>query len=393
MARPVVPIRSHSRMVAAVFALVVLLVAGGIAGEARADHSVGVPIFASVHVIGDNLVVESVSAPVTVEVGERFQLVAIVANQGGGHIMKIVATLHFPGAFSAPFAFSFVGKEESNLGAIKPFSEKERKWNLVAEEFGCQIIQVTATGIEQSTGETLVDQRTVMIAVGGAACGAAATFAEMVPNEPPVADEQSLVTEVGTPISITLTGSDPDGDALAYALMATTTHGTLEGEAPEITYTPDAGFIGGDSFTFTVSDGLAESQPAIVSITVSAANEPPMADEQSVATEENTPISITLTGSDPDGDALTYALSATTTHGTLEGVAPELTYTPDEGFIGGDSFTFTVSDGLAESQPAVVSITVSTANAPQGGSSGDGGNSGRGNSGGGGNSSGGQGNS
>ena len=74
---------------------------------------------------------------------------------------------------------------------------------------------------------------------------------------------------------ITLTGSDPDGDTLAYALAATTTHGTLGGIAPELTYTPDAGFTGDDGFTFTVSDGSAESQPATVLITVTLADKPP----------------------------------------------------------------------------------------------------------------------
>ncbi len=93
-----------------------------------------------------------------------------------------------------------------------------------------------------------------------------------------------------------------------------------------------------------------------------APNAPPTADGQLVATDEDTPLPVVLSGSDPDSDPLTFAVVSGPTHGTLSGTAPNLTYTPAENYDGPDSFTFTVSDGEFTSDPANVSIGVNAVN-------------------------------
>ncbi len=87
-------------------------------------------------------------------------------------------------------------------------------------------------------------------------------------------------------------------------------------------------------------------------------NHPPTATSQSVTTPENTPVGVTLAGSDPDGDAITFAVGTGPAHGTLSGTGANLTYTPTAGYTGPDSFTFTTNDGHVSSAPATVSITV-----------------------------------
>lgn len=87
-------------------------------------------------------------------------------------------------------------------------------------------------------------------------------------------------------------------------------------------------------------------------------NESPAADNRTVTTDEDTAIEITLTGSDADGDALTYSIVSGPLSGTLSGTAPDLTYTPNTGFSGTDSFTFKVNDGTADSDSANVTIIV-----------------------------------
>jgi hypothetical protein len=77
-----------------------------------------------------------------------------------------------------------------------------------------------------------------------------------------------------------------------------------------------------------------------------------------VTTFQNNPVAITLTGSDPDGDPLTFTVAILPAHGTLSGTPPNLIYTPAADYIGPDAFTFTVSDGQASSGPAMVSIQV-----------------------------------
>ena len=159
-------------------------------------------------------------------------------------------------------------------------------------------------------------------------------------NDPPAADAQSVTTLEDTAKVIVLTGSDPDGDTLIYSVVTQPTHGALSGTAPNLTYTPAANYNGSDSFTFKVNDGHADSNIATVSITVTAFNDPPIVDPESVTTNEDTPKAITLTASDVDGDPLTFSVVTGPTHGALSGTAPNLTYTPAADYNGADSFTF-----------------------------------------------------
>jgi hypothetical protein len=84
----------------------------------------------------------------------------------------------------------------------------------------------------------------------------------------PTASAQNVTTGQDTPTAVTLTGSDPNKQALTYAVVTAPTHGTLSGSGPNLTYTPSAGYTGPDSFTFTVSNGVYTSAPATVSLTV-----------------------------------------------------------------------------------------------------------------------------
>ena len=89
-------------------------------------------------------------------------------------------------------------------------------------------------------------------------------------------------------------------------------------------------------------------------------NRAPVANAQSVSTTVGVAKVITLTGTDADGNALTYAIVGNPAHGTLSGSGATRTYTPAAGYSGADSFTFTVSDGAATSPAATVSLSVST---------------------------------
>ena len=89
-------------------------------------------------------------------------------------------------------------------------------------------------------------------------------------NTAPVGDDQQVTTAPNTARAITLTGSDSEGDALTFTVLTGPSNGALGGDAPNLTYTPDANFTGSDSFTFVANDGTADSGPATVSITVSS---------------------------------------------------------------------------------------------------------------------------
>lgn len=185
---------------------------------------------------------------------------------------------------------------------------------------------------------------------------------EVTDNEPPVADDKVISTAEDAPVSVVLTGSDPDGDPITFSVIDQPMYGSLSGTAPDLTYIPSSNYYGTDSFTFKVNDGIADSEPATVSITIDPVNDSPIANAQSVDTNENTAVGITLTGSDVDGDELIFVVATPPTNGTLSGNAPNLTYTPAMGFSGADSFEFTVTDGQAISVPATVTITISAVN-------------------------------
>ena len=179
-------------------------------------------------------------------------------------------------------------------------------------------------------------------------------------NVDPIGYPQTVQAVSGYYTSITLTGYDADNDPLIFIVVTPPQHGTLSGTAPNLTYFPDPGYIGPDFLEFVVSDDIGESPAIRVDINVVRANSAPVANPQSLIANSGVPLSLILTGSDPDGDTLSFQVTAQPTHGVLSGTAPNLTYTSALGYLGPDSFQFVVSDGTLSSSPATVSITVSS---------------------------------
>ena len=185
-----------------------------------------------------------------------------------------------------------------------------------------------------------------------------ATFSIIVqPDNPPTTSEQSLTFGSIGIWPITLSGSDPDGDPITYKLLRQPRSGTLSGVAPNFMYTPKPGFSGNDGFTYTVSDGIYDSPSVVVDILVKP-NRAPVGTPANLTALPNTPVRITLSGSDPDGNPITFKLVAGPSKGKLSGTPPLLVYTPNLNATGKDSFLFTVSDALTASSPTVVAISL-----------------------------------
>lgn len=87
-------------------------------------------------------------------------------------------------------------------------------------------------------------------------------------------------------------------------------------------------------------------------------NTPPVANAQTVSAQQGVARNIVLTGSDADGDTLTYSIIVAPEHGTLTGDAPNLVYTANSTYVGPDAITFSAGDGATFSEPAVVTINV-----------------------------------
>ncbi|QHW31382.1 tandem-95 repeat protein [Paenibacillus rhizovicinus] len=184
-------------------------------------------------------------------------------------------------------------------------------------------------------------------------------------NDAPAGTDASATTAEDTALSGTLSGTDAETAAasLTFAKATDPEHGevTVDETTGAYTYTPASNYNGSDSFTFTVSDGALTSDPATISITVTAVNDAPSATAASATTAEDKTLNGTLTGTDPDtGATLTFAKASEPAHGTvtINETTGAYTYKPAHDYNGKDSFDFTVSDGTLTSAAATVSITV-----------------------------------
>ncbi|MBI3878789.1 MAG: tandem-95 repeat protein [Verrucomicrobia bacterium] len=178
-------------------------------------------------------------------------------------------------------------------------------------------------------------------------------------NDPPVANSQSAGLLEDTSLALTLTGSDIDSTNLTFLIVTPPAHGVLSAfnaTNGHVTYTPATNYFGADAFTFAVSDGSLTSAAATVSLTITNVNDPPVAGNLSLSVPANTNSTRTLAATDPDGDALTFALTSAPTNGLLtafNATNGAFTYTPAHAFAGKDAFTFTVSDGVLTATGAV----------------------------------------
>ena len=209
------------------------------------------------------------------------------------------------------------------------------------------------------------------------------TLASAWGNQPPTATPQTATTSGASSIVLTLTGSDPEGGDLAFAIVGAPGAGTLSTPVPivpapvpgrdggptvqpaitsaSVTYTPAGSGDVADSFTFQVSDPFGSFGTAVVTLNPPGANEQPpppppgtvVASDLTATVRNDSSGILGFTAAGPDGVGLSYALVAGSgpSHGVLGPIAagpgaPPVTatasYTPDSGFVGTDGFSFEV---------------------------------------------------
>ena len=168
-------------------------------------------------------------------------------------------------------------------------------------------------------------------------------------NDAPVANGQNITLNEDQARPITLTGSDVDGDTIAFALVSSPAKGTLSGTAPNLTYTPNADYNGSDSFTFKVSDGKADSSLATITLNVQPVNDAPTINvpgQQTIFTEDS--LSFTISGADIDaGQSLIFAAMNLPPGATFNAAQQKFTWVPAWNQVGTYDVDFKVQDNAA----------------------------------------------
>jgi VCBS repeat-containing protein len=156
--------------------------------------------------------------------------------------------------------------------------------------------------------------------------------------------------------------SDPDGDPLTSTLVTNATHGTVTLNADgSFNYAPDAGYVGDDTFTYSVTDGEIGAEPVIGTVTMTLTNNPPMPLADEVATGRGIPtvINVLANDTDLDNNSLKIVSFNYTGNGTITiNSNNTITYTSSKNFIGKETFTYLTTDGELGGTPVEATVTV-----------------------------------
>ena len=174
----------------------------------------------------------------------------------------------------------------------------------------------------------------------------------------PVGKDDSATTPTNTPVQIPVLSNDPTKN-LTIESTTQPSNGTVKVNPDgTVTYTPKDGFSGIDTFTYIATD--ASGQPVVQTVTVTVT---PVGKDDSATTQPGTPVRIPVLDNDPT-KGLTITSVTNPGNGTVTiNSDGTLTYTPNKGFSGTETFTYTAVDAAGQRVTQIVTVTVPGASA------------------------------
>jgi hypothetical protein len=161
-------------------------------------------------------------------------------------------------------------------------------------------------------------------------------------------------------IDVLANDTDADGDALTLTGVSKPANGVAIISAGRVRYKPKAAFNGVDGFTYNISDGQGGQASGTVTVNV-AANQPPVAVNDTAVTGKNKAVTVNVLAndSDPDGDVLIVQVSTAPVNGRVKRNADNtLTFIPTRMFVGVGGFSYTIIDRHGGTSTAHVAVTV-----------------------------------
>ena len=165
-------------------------------------------------------------------------------------------------------------------------------------------------------------------------------------------------------VDVLANDTDIDSAVLTLTSVSSASHGSVVIESGQVRYTPNTGFAGSDSFTYTIADGDGGSAGSSVTVSILVHNTPPVANADSAETNEDTSVLVDVLANDTDAEsqALTLVSVGGAAHGSVVIDGAQVRYSPDADWYGADSFSFIVRDSVGATGSGTVGITVKSVN-------------------------------
>ncbi|MHB1524597.1 MAG: putative Ig domain-containing protein, partial [Candidatus Dormibacteria bacterium] len=173
------------------------------------------------------------------------------------------------------------------------------------------------------------------------------TVAAQQTNDPPVITTTSLPeATVGDSYTVGIQGNDPDGDPLSWSLVQGLPGMVIDPSSGVLAWAPTADQVGSHTITVKLDDNQGSTAQQSYILVVQGANSPPtITSNPPLEVGQGVAYSYQVQATDPDGDALSYALTAAPTGMTINATSG-LVQWPDPTPVGSNpSVTVQVSDG------------------------------------------------
>ncbi len=189
------------------------------------------------------------------------------------------------------------------------------------------------------------------------------------PNRAPDAQDDFAGTNQGQTVTIDVLAndSDPDGDEIFLSSLADGANGFVNlNNDGTVSYTPNEGFVGTDTFSYHIIDSNGVTNDATVTVDVFNVNGRPDAIDDFASVESGGIVTIDALGNDidPDNDPLSIIeiMGTGPVNGTAAVIDNQIKYTANAGFVGNDTLAYQISDGNGGTDIAQITINVTQGN-------------------------------